>query len=38
MMCGIEVPHGRHDIHALVDGGIEVLSLHDLLVGFPLLY
>ena len=38
LMCGVEVPPGRHDIHTLMDGGIEVLSLHDLLVGFPLLH
>jgi len=38
LMCGVEVPPGWHDVHALVDGGIEVLSLHDLLVGLPLLH
>ena len=38
LMCGVQVPPGRHDIHPLVDGGIEVLSLHHLLIGLPLLH
>ena len=38
LMCGVEVPPGWNDVHPLVDGGIEVLSLHHLLVGFPLLH